>query len=120
MSVCTHTYRNLLEHQTKLHKLWLATCVEQPTSTRQYTCWQRLAGWCHFFAGATATKVLRVFQHMKVAITSHSTFQDHQRQYLQPVVEHVWARHQSSTGEELSANADHPLNICGDGRADIP
>ena len=71
------------------------------------------------FAGATATKVLRVFQHMKVATISLRTFLEHQRQYLQPVIEHVWARHQSSTVEELSANGD-PLNIGGDGRADTP
>ena len=71
------------------------------------------------FAGATATKILRVMNHMKLATISLRTFLTHQREYLQPVVQHVWACHQTRAVEELQVKG-RPLIIGGDGRADTP
>ena len=70
------------------------------------------------FAGATATKILRVLQHMRIATISLRTFLDHQKRYLQPVVEHVWAGQQSKYVENI-LQSDH-VNLGGDGRADTP
>ena len=71
------------------------------------------------FAGATATKILRVMNHMKLATISLRTFLTHQREYLQPVVQHVWACHQTRAVEELQVKG-RPLIIGGDRRADTP
>ena len=41
------------------------------------------------FAGATVTKVFKVFRHLGLVSTSVRSFFFHQTKYLQPVVEHV-------------------------------
>ena len=71
------------------------------------------------FAGATAAKVLRVFQHLKLASTTMRTFLLHQSQFLQPVVEYVLSRHQTAMLEECCSQGG-VLNVGGDGKADTP
>ena len=71
------------------------------------------------FAGATVTKVFKVFRHLGLVSTSVRSFFFHQTKYLQPVVEHVWGQHQSSIVES-TRKQQQPINIGGDGRCDSP
>lgn len=69
------------------------------------------------FAGATPTKVLRVFKHIGLVSISTRTFHRHQAKYLEPVIESVW---QTQQNELLRASKGSPLSLGGDGRADTP
>jgi len=70
-------------------------------------------------SGAIATQVLRVFQHMKVVTISVRTFFRHQRMYLLPAIQNVWAHTQTWLIASLQAE-QRGLIIGGDGRMDSP
>ncbi|XP_066263538.1 uncharacterized protein [Branchiostoma lanceolatum] len=71
------------------------------------------------FSGATATKVLRVLNHMGVAVISVRSFFRHQSQVLFTAVQRVWAEKQVTMLNILRAEKK-PLVCGGDGRADTP
>lgn len=71
------------------------------------------------FSGAISSKVLRVFQHMKVACISQRTYFRHQNSLLQPVVQRVWVQEQTAHLTLLQMEGK-PLVVGGDGRADSP
>lgn len=71
------------------------------------------------FAGATATKVLRVLSHMGVAVMSLRSFFRHQERVLFTAVKRVWRVRQVWMLSLLQAEGDGV--VCGgDGRADSP
>ena len=70
------------------------------------------------FAGASATKTLRVLKHASVASHSYRTFTTHQTNHLFPAVEAVWQQEQTAL---LSVLADEEkIVVAADGRADSP
>ncbi|KAJ4932726.1 hypothetical protein JOQ06_011141 [Pogonophryne albipinna] len=71
------------------------------------------------FAGATATKCLRVLTHMNIASISGRTFFRHQSSILQPAVQRVWKKEQMELFAVLMTE-DRKLVLGGDGRADSP
>lgn len=71
------------------------------------------------FAGASPTKALRIFSHMRLHAISERTFYRHQEFLLQPSILRVWQRHQQELLTELSEKGSH-LVLGGDGRADSP
>ncbi|KAF3842786.1 hypothetical protein F7725_001635 [Dissostichus mawsoni] len=71
------------------------------------------------FAGATATKVLRVLTHMGVATISTRSFFRHQQSILCEAIQRLWRERQTWMMSALQA--DHENIVCGgDGRADTP
>lgn len=70
------------------------------------------------FAGATPTKILRVFRHMGLTSISDRTFHRHQTKFLQPAVQSVWKDQQTKLIDECKESG--PLSLGGDGRADSP
>lgn len=71
------------------------------------------------FAGATATKVLRVLMHMGTAVFSVRTFFRHQQKILHRAVMQVWRERQMWMFSALQTE-DHDIVCGGDGRADSP
>uniref|UniRef100_A0A3P9IFT0 THAP-type domain-containing protein n=1 Tax=Oryzias latipes TaxID=8090 RepID=A0A3P9IFT0_ORYLA len=69
--------------------------------------------------GALATKVLRMFQNMKVACISKRTFFRHQKDYLLPSIIHLWAEQQAWLIACLQAE-QRGIVLAGDGRSDSP
>ena len=70
-------------------------------------------------AGASATKVLRVLQHIRVATIGMRTFICHQTRFLQPSVMKVRASQQADMIGKLT-DSGRLLCMGGDGRADSP
>lgn len=71
------------------------------------------------YSGAFPTKVLRLFQILKCAMISSSTFYRYQKLYLQPAVNNFWMKHQRMLFAKLKQEKK-PLVLAGDGRADSP
>lgn len=71
------------------------------------------------FAGATATKVLRVLTHMGTAVMSIRTFFRHQKLFLHRAVMQLWRERQLWMLASLQAE-DGGIVCGGDGRADSP
>ena len=71
------------------------------------------------FSGSLPSKSLRIFQFLNCAAISESTFYNHQRRYLQPTINNIWKREQSSMLTVLQT-CDQPLALGGDGRCDSP
>ncbi|XP_024147228.1 uncharacterized protein LOC112158213 isoform X3 [Oryzias melastigma] len=69
--------------------------------------------------GALATKVIRMFQNMKVACISKRTFFRHQKDYLLPSITHLWAEQQAWLIACLQAE-QRGIVLAGDGRSDSP
>ncbi|XP_078793294.1 uncharacterized protein LOC111948705 isoform X1 [Oryzias latipes] len=69
--------------------------------------------------GALATKVLHMFQNMKVACISKRTFFRHQKDYLLPSITHLWAEQQAWLIACLQAE-QRGILLAGDGRSDSP
>ena len=69
-------------------------------------------------AGASATKVLRVLQHIRVATIGMRTFIRHQARFLQPSVMRVWASQQADMISKLK-DSGRLLCMGGDGRAKV-
>ncbi|CAB4011359.1 uncharacterized protein LOC110233295 isoform X1, partial [Paramuricea clavata] len=67
-------------------------------------------------AGTSATKVLRVFNHMGLKCISLSTFFKHQREKLFPGIFIHWKKYQEGLIQELKNHGD--LVVAGDGRHD--
>ena len=72
-----------------------------------------------FFTGSIPSKVLRFLSHMNVVAISSSTFQNHQRFYLQPSISSVWKRFQDRYIGQMIQQGQL-LTLGGDGRADTP
>ncbi|XP_077864721.1 uncharacterized protein LOC144350407 [Saccoglossus kowalevskii] len=71
------------------------------------------------FAGALASKGLRVFQFMNMRSISTDTFMKHQRHYLPPAVMEVWENLRGKYIDDALQNG-RSLCIGGDGRCDTP
>ena len=71
------------------------------------------------FAGALPSKVLHVLKLFGCVTICDRTFFLHQREYLQPCISKVWAKHQESLIKQLRQEK-RALIIGGDGRADSP
>ena len=71
------------------------------------------------FAGATATKVLRVLKHLGVMAISLRTYLCHQREYIILTIMQTWYRHQDVEVAALQANGE-PITVGGDGRLNSP
>ena len=71
------------------------------------------------FAGATATKVLRVLMHMGTAVFSVRTFFRHQQKILHRAVMQLWRESQMWMLSTLQTE-DNGIVCGGDGRADTP
>ena len=71
------------------------------------------------FAGATATKVMRIFRHMNLACITTRTFFRHQNNILIPAVHTVWNRQQQFAIAMLQSEQRDAV-LGGDGRADSP
>ena len=71
-------------------------------------------------AGTSATKVLRVLQHNRVAtIGNMRTFSRHQARFLKPSVMRAWASQQADMIGKLT-DSGRLLCMGGDGKADSP
>ena len=71
------------------------------------------------FAGASATKTLRVLSHMGVATFSTRSFFHHQKDILCPAVKQVWQIQKTALLSTLLAEGPGVV-LGGDGRADSP
>lgn len=71
------------------------------------------------FAGASATKVLRVLKFYRCQAISERTFFRQQKLFLQPAIIKTWESAQHSLIRELM-DEDRPLILGGDARADSP
>ncbi|XP_041457112.1 uncharacterized protein LOC121430959 isoform X2 [Lytechinus variegatus] len=71
------------------------------------------------FAGASATKIFKIFKIMNLRGISTSTFNEHQTKYLQPAVILEWRKAQSAILTNIKAS-EHDLIVGGDGRSDSP
>ena len=71
------------------------------------------------FSGATPTKALAMLQCMEIESIAYSTFMEHQRFYLHPVVQKVWLDEQTRLVRDLR-NRGGATAFGGDGRADSP
>ena len=71
------------------------------------------------FTGSLPSKALRLFQVLKCATISRSSFFRHQIKFLQPATLAVWHHHQQTLLSEFEHN-QKALIIAGDGRADSP
>lgn len=69
------------------------------------------------YAGATITKVLRVFHHYKLQVFDCRTFFRHQKEILFPAIRRTWAFEQSCL-TDLRKSMGDMLIVGGDGRAD--
>lgn len=71
------------------------------------------------FTGSLPSKALRLFQVLKCATISRSSFFRHQIKFLQPATLAVWHHHQQTLLSEFEDN-QKALIVAGDGRADSP
>ena len=71
------------------------------------------------FAGATATKFLRVLKHLGVMAISVRTYLRHQKEFLVPSILRTWQRHQMVDVAAIRQGGD-PITLGGDGRSDSP
>lgn len=71
------------------------------------------------FAGALLSKVLHVLKLFGCATFCDRTFFLHQKEYLQPCISAVWAKHQAELFKQLHQEKK-ALIVGGDSRADSP
>lgn len=73
------------------------------------------------FSGGSSCKVLRIFQFMNCHTITTRTFMNHQRRFLQPAIQNIWAIKQSCFLEDLHlSDRQNELIVGGDGRCDSP
>jgi solute carrier family 8 (sodium/calcium exchanger) len=71
------------------------------------------------FAGAIPSKVLLVMKFLGCQSIHRNTFFLHQSRFLWPTVQNVWRQEQREILDAVR-EADYPLVVGGDGRADTP
>ncbi|XP_071818894.1 uncharacterized protein [Apostichopus japonicus] len=71
------------------------------------------------FTGARPHQALKIFDSMKCQVHNVKTYMRHQRQWLYPVIQHVWQKKQDEIFDDLK-EIGIPLNLDGDGRRDSP
>ena len=69
------------------------------------------------FTGASPTAVIKLLNHYHCSSISYSSFLDHQRSYLFPIITKQW---ETQKNELIATLSDRPVDLAGDGRADSP
>ena len=71
------------------------------------------------YTGSLPSKALKIFEVLKCASITRSTFFRHQTKYLQPAVLTIWRNHQEELLKDFQRD-NKALLVAGDGRADSP
>ncbi|KAL5012123.1 hypothetical protein ScPMuIL_010674 [Solemya velum] len=71
------------------------------------------------FSGSTPSKILRFLDFLKIPSISMSTFMNHQRYCLAPVISHVWDNFQQDYLNDVTSSGRSVI-LGGDGRCDTP
>ena len=93
------------------------TWRSQPFIFGRYPAGNVLLSFSALMAGASISKILLVFKHMKLCAYNIRTFFYHQSRFLFPAILKYWEEYQSSLMSKIKSSTDQ-VEWAGDGRFD--